>query len=299
MSTAVIEPAKPATSRGMLLGFLDVATFSLSLPMTRVAVLQLDAVLVTALRCLGAGVLAALVLLCMRARLPVRAQWRNIAWVSAGVVVGFPLFSAIAMRFVPSSHGALVNGLLPLATALASAYLHGERPAKAFWLLALLGSALILTYALIEGAGSLQWGDAWMLAAVIVAGFGYAAGGDASKQMPAWQVICWALVLCLPISLAVSVWRWQPAALQADWHAWGAVAYIGIMSQLIGFFWWYAGLAAGGVAKVGQVQLLQIFMTVAWAALFFGEPVRWHTWVFAAAIVGLLFWVRRLPVSKG
>jgi drug/metabolite transporter (DMT)-like permease len=284
-----------APARGMLLGLAGVATFSLSLPMTRIAVLQIDAVLVTGLRCLGAGLLAAMILAWHRAVFPARAHWRNIGLVAAGVVVGFPLFSAVAMQFVPAAHGALVNGLLPLATALAGAWLHRERPQRAFWILAGLGSGLIMAYAFYEGAGNLQAGDLWMLAAVLVAALGYAAGGDAARGMPAWQVICWALVLCLPLSLSVSLWRWVNHPPQGDWAAWGAVAYVTVMSQLIGFFWWYAGLAAGGTGKVGQVQLLQIFMTVLASWLLFAEPVPWHTWLFAIAIVVVLYLVRLVP----
>src|SRR5471032_1493801 len=192
---------------GMALGLLGVVIFSLTLPMTRIVVQEVHPLLNGLGRALVAAIPAAALLLWRREKWPTWAQFRALCLVILGVIIGFPVLSAWAMKSLPASHGALVNGLQPLLVAIYAAWLSHERPSKAFWGCAALGSALVLAYALISGAGNIQAGDLWMLAAVAVGGLGYAEGGRLAKQMGGWQVICWALVLSVPLLLGPSsIW---------------------------------------------------------------------------------------------
>jgi drug/metabolite transporter (DMT)-like permease len=296
MSSSPRAPLSQQT-QGMLLGLLGVVVFSLSLPMTHLAITGLDPVLVGLGRALVAAIPAAAMLIGYRERLPTPSQMRRLAVISFGVVVGFPVLSGIALKTVPSSHGAVVNGLLPLATALYAAWLSHERPSRAFWSCALLGSALVVAYALLTGHGAPAAGDLWMLAAVAAGGLGYAEGGRLAKELGSWQVICWALVLSAPVlALPVGWLAWQhhgPVSL----HAWLAFGYLALFSQFLGFIAWYAGLALGGIARVGQVQLLQIFLTLAFSALWFGETVSPLSWLFALGVLATVVVGRRTAVG--
>ncbi|PHN28809.1 DMT family transporter [Pseudomonas sp. ICMP 561] len=282
---------------GMALGLLGVIIFSLTLPMTRIVVEEIHPLLNGLGRALVAAIPAAALLLWRRERWPTRQQFKGLCFVILGVIVGFPVLSSWAMQTLPSSHGALVNGLQPLIVAMYAAWLHRERPSKAFWACAALGSALVLTYAMIQGAGSISSGDLLMLAAIALGGLGYAEGGRLAREMGGWQVICWALVLAFPLLLG-------PVLYLASQHQ-GAISaptlwafgYVTLFSQFIGFFAWYAGLAMGGIARVGQVQLLQIFFTIAFSALWFGEHIDPLTWVFAAGVVGTVVLGRRTTVK--
>ena len=255
---------------GMVLGLLGVIIFSLTLPMTRIVVQELHPLLNGLGRALLAAIPAAALLLWRREKWPTWTQIKGLSLVALGVILGFPVFSAWAMQSVPASHGALVNGLQPLCVAVYAAWLSHERPSKAFWACAALGSALVLAYAMIMGAGQIQAGDLLMLAAIAVGGLGYAEGGRLAREMGGWQVICWALVLSAPLLLGPVVYLALQHQGPVSAKAWWAFGYVSLFSQFIGFFAWYAGLALGGIARVSQIQLLQIFFTIAFSALFFG-----------------------------
>jgi drug/metabolite transporter (DMT)-like permease len=291
---------KSRESHGMLLGLAGVIVFSLTLPMTRIVVAQWHPLLNGLGRALLAALPAAALLAWRRERWPTRAQLKSLAVVSLGVIVAFPVFSAWSMKTVPASHGAVVNGLQPLCVALYAAWLSHERPSKMFWVSALAGSAIVVVFALQAGGGTPQTGDLLMLVAVGIGALGYAEGARLAKQMGGWQVICWALVVSAPFLVLPVGWlAWQqhlnhpePVALKT----WLAFAYVTFFSQFIGFFAWYAGLAIGGIARVGQVQLLQIFFTMAFSALFFGETVAPSTWLFAAAVIATVMLGRRASI---
>jgi len=270
---------------GLLLGLLGVLTFSLTLPMTRVAVAQLDASFVAFGRMSIAGVVAAALLLARGARVPTRAQWLQLAWASLGIVFGFPLLSSLAMRSMPSSHGAIINGLLPFATALFAAWLYRDRQGRRFWICAAIGSAIVIAFALRAGDATLTAGDLWMLGAVVLGALGYVVGGRLAATMGGVDVILWALAVAVPITVPVAGWLALTTPLAASAPAWAGFAYVTLVSQLIGFFAWYNGLARGGIARVGQLQLLQVFFTIAFAALLFGEKVDPMTWLAAAAVI--------------
>ena len=282
----------------MWLGLVGVAIFSLTLPFTRLAVAELNPAFVAFGRAVVAALLSLGVLWYRRAPLPSKTQIRALLITSLGVVVGFPLFSSIAMQQVPAAHGAVVLGILPLATALFGAVRFGERPSIGFWLAAAAGSALVVGFALRQGGGSLQLADLALLAAVVAAAMGYAEGGRLAQSMGGQQVICWALVLSLPLLLPVSFWLGWRYGVTASLHSWLAFGYVSVFSMFIGFFFWYKGLALGGIARVGQVQLLQPFMSLLGACVIAGEALEARNLVFAGAVLAVVATGRRMSVKR-
>ena len=284
---------------GLLLGLLGVTIFAATLPMTRLAVGDLGPWFLTSGRAAGAGMIAAAVMALLRRPWPNARQMAQIALAALLLVGGFPGFTGIAMQTVPAAHAGVVIGFLPLATVLAAALIGGERPSAAFWACAVLGAALVAGFVLRQGAGSMSAGDALLLGAVISAALGYAISGKLSRQMPGWEVISWAVIIALPVTLPAAFWLApaHPAAVPAA--SWAAFAYLAVMSMYLGFFAWNTGLAIGGVARVSQVQLLQPFLTIGFATLLVGEKLELETLAFAATIVGVIFVSRRLRVRAG
>jgi drug/metabolite transporter (DMT)-like permease len=270
---------------GYFFGFVGVASFSLTLPATRVAVAALDPVFVGLGRAVVAALLAAIVLTVQRVPWPGWALLPRLALVAAGVVIGFPLFSAWAMRTVHASHGAVVIGLLPLATAVAGALIAHERPSRMFWACAIFGSAVVVAFALLQGGGAPQPADGLLVLAVIAAAIGYAEGARLARTMGGWQVISWSLVIAAPVVAMPTAMYVDAGLLSAPASAWLGFAYVSIVSMFLGFFAWYRGLAQGGIAAVGQVQLLQPFLTIFASALLLGERLDWATIVAAALVI--------------
>ncbi|WP_035213655.1 DMT family transporter [Achromobacter marplatensis] len=284
--------APPSVWEGYGYGFLGVLVFSLTLPMTRLAVSELAPLLVGLGRALVAAVPAIALLWLTRSRRPNRQEWPGVILAALGIVVGWPLASTLAMQSVSSSHGAVFNGLLPLSTAAFAALRSGERPSASFWGWAVVGAALVTTFALRQGHGTLSTGDLWLLVAVVLGGMGYAEGARAARTLGGSRTICWALAISAPVVVAPVGWM----AAQAHWPSAtvvSACAYLAFGSMFLGFFAWYRGLAVGGIARVGQVQLLQPFLTVVAAAAFFGEAVEPSTFVFAAAVIAVIAGGRR------
>ncbi|MGA2493679.1 MAG: DMT family transporter [Roseiarcus sp.] len=290
--------SRPAAAEtlGMAFGFVAVAVFAGSLPATRLAVASLDANFVTAARAAIAGVIALPVLVVGRRPPP----WRDLPRLglcALCLVGGFPAFTALALRSLPATHGGVVLGALPLATAVVAALVDRDRPSPAFWLCSGLGAALVVGFALSRGGGALQPGDALLLVAVACAAVGYTVSAQLSRRLSAREVISWVVVLALPISAPLS-FAWQPADLGAVAPAaWASLAYLGAMSMYLGFFAWNAGLALGGVARVGQVQLIQPFLTFAIAAVVLGERIDAETAIAALVVVALVFASRRTRVD--
>jgi drug/metabolite transporter (DMT)-like permease len=298
-----IKPAPPMSPEtlGMLLGLAGVALFSLTLPLTRLAVADLPPVFVALGRALVAALLAAAWLVWKRAPLPPRSALIPLALVALGCVIGFPWLTSIALQTLPASHGAVLVGILPLVTALCAALRGHERPSPGFWLMALLGSALVIGFALRQHGGSFAPADLLMLAAVVLGGIGYAEGGRLSRSMGGEQVISWALVLAAPLLLPLVLTLAWPARAEiagAGWPAWAGFAYVSVFSMFIGFFFWYRGMACGGVARVGQVQLVQPFLTLAGAALILGEPLTLANLLFAAAVIAVVAAGRSMQVGR-
>ncbi|NVD42141.1 DMT family transporter [Ensifer sp. HO-A22] len=273
------------TTTGWLNGFLGVLIFSGSLPATRAAVMDFDPVFLTVARAAIAGALALCLLLVFRQPRPTRSDLVSLVIVAFGVVLGFPLLTALALKHVTSAHSIVFVGLLPLATAVFGVLRGGERPHPAFWLFSCLGSALVAGFALTQGFSASPVGDLLMLGAIVVCGLGYAEGASLSRKLGGWQVICWALVLSLPVMIAIGLFTNAPAVEMVNSGAWAGLAYVSVFSMLIGFVFWYRGLALGGVAGVGQLQLLQPFFGLALAAALLHEPVSGAMLAVTGAIV--------------
>jgi len=261
------------TTNGWLSGLLGVLIFSGSLPATRLAVQGLDPMFLTFARATIAGVLGLILLVAGRQVWPERRDFIPLLLVALGVVLGFPLLTALALRHITSSHAVVFVGLLPLATAIFGVLRGGERPQMPFWIFSVLGSSAVVAFALRNGIGASPLGDALMLSAIVVCGMGYAEGARLSRHLGGWQVISWALVLSLPIMMPLAGWT-RPATFEGVSHAalWG-LAYVSLFSMLIGFVFWYRGLALGGITGVGQLQLLQPFFGLALAAALLHEHV--------------------------
>lgn len=287
-------------SKGLWLGLLGVVIFAMTLPMTRLAVgpaddPQLPPVFVTAGRAAFAGLLSLAWLLVTRAPRPKAEQLPVFAASALGTVVGFPIFIALALRHVDAMHAAVVTGLMPLATAVGAALWFRQRPSAGFWACAAVGCALVLAFAFVQGSGRLSAADGLLLLAVLATALGYVSGAQLATQMRAEQVICWVLVLSLPLTLPVALWSWpeQPAR----WSAWGGFTYVTLFSMWIGFFAWYRGLAIGGTVRVSQVQLVQPFLSLLFAVPLLGEHLAPATVLFSLAVVATVFVGKRLPTD--
>lgn len=294
------DAADRDATRGLLLGGLGVLIFAATLPMTRLAVgdvtaPQLPPAFVTAGRAAVAGLLSVFWLLWLRAPLPARRHWPALAVSALGTVLGFPLFLALALRRVDAMHAAVVTGVLPLATAAVAAIVLRQRASAGFWSCAVAGCALVIAYAGWQGAGALTLADGLLLLAVLSAAVGYVGGARVSASVPAPQVICWVLVLSLPLVLPLAWWLrpLQPASAAA----WGGFAYVSLFSMWLGFFAWYRGLALGGVLRVSQVQLLQPFLALLFAVPILGERLDAVTVGFALAVMAVVIVGRRMPVE--
>jgi drug/metabolite transporter (DMT)-like permease len=272
---------------GYALGVAAVIAFAFTLPATRAAVRALDPVFVGLGRALGASVLAGAFLLVTRPRLPTRAELKSLFVVASGVVFGFPLLTAWAMLHVDASHGGVVLGILPLATAAAAAYFSKERPSARFWVFAAIGTALVVGYSLTRAGGALQWADLALFGAIIFSAIGYAEGARLAKSLGGIHVISWALVVSAPL-LILPVIVFAPTGVEVPRESWLGFLYVTVFSQFLAFVPWYRGLALGGIAKVGQTQLLQPFFTILASALVLGESGTLLTWVTAGAVAAVV-----------
>ncbi|UPJ62265.1 DMT family transporter [Bradyrhizobium sp. 191] len=274
-------------------GLLGVIIFSGSLPATRVAVGGFSALFLTSARAVIAALIGALVLAVLRQARPQRRDLASLTIVAVGVVVGFPLLTALALQHVTSARSIVFIGLLPLSTAIFGVLRGGERPQPLFWLFAVLGSATVAGFALSgDGSASLE-GDLLMAASIVLCGLGYAEGAALSRRLGGWQVISWALLLALPLMLALAILTWPPTWSGIGVPAWIGLAYVSVFSMFVGFIFWYRGLAIGGIARVGQLQQLQPFFGLALAGLLLGEPVAWSMIVATALVVVCVFFARR------
>ena len=284
-------------TKGWLLGLAGVAIFSLTLPFTHIALQEFTPLFVSSGRTVAAAALALPLLLATRQPLPSAGDLKLLAFVVAGVIFGFPTFSSLAMGTVPASHGGVVLASLPMATALMATIFAGERPSAAFWGWSVAGSLAVITYALWDNAGHFEVGDLWLGLAVAAAGMGYAAGGQLSKKLGGWQVISWGLVMGLPLTIPIALYNGQAITFHESATAWGAFAYVAVFSQFIGFFFWNKGLSLGGIAKVGQVQLLQTFMTIAASAIMLGEAISLRTIGFAILVAACVWFSRKAATN--
>ena len=279
---------------------LGVLCFSLTVPATRVSVPELGALLVGAGRSVIAGGVSLLVLAARRERLPARADLLPLALVALGVVFGFPLCSAIALRTVPAVHALVIVGLIPMATASMAVLRNGERPSPKFWLASSLGAASVFVFGFAQGSLHLVAADGWMLLAVSSAAFGYSEGARLTPRLGGWRVISWALVLSLPLTSSLSAWALttQPLHGAISWRAWVGFGYVGVVSMYLGFFAWYRGLTRTTIARASQVQLAQPVLGFLWSWLLLGERVTLPMLCTAGFVLGCAAWASRSRVQQ-
>jgi drug/metabolite transporter (DMT)-like permease len=274
-------------------GLLGVIIFSGSLPATRVAVSGFSALFLTSARAVIAALIGVAVLFLLRQARPERKDLASLAIVSLGVVVGFPLLTALALQHITSAHSIVFIGLLPLSTAIFAVLRGGERPQPLFWLFALLGSATVAGFALSNDGSASVAGDLLMVAAIVLCGLGYAEGAALSRRIGGWQVISWALLLALPLMIPVAILTSPPSWSGVGVPAWIGLAYVSIFSMFVGFIFWYRGLAIGGIARIGQLQQFQPFFGLALAGFLLHEPVAGSMIAATALVVVCVFFARR------
>ncbi|MBE8721130.1 DMT family transporter [Sphingobacterium pedocola] len=293
MAEIGLSKVKEDTTQGWLNGIMGVILFSGSLPATRIAVLELNPIFLTAARASIAGILALIALLVFKEKRPAQKQLLPLAIVALGVVVGFPLLSALALQYVTSAHSIVFLGMLPVATAIFGVVRGGERPRPVFWLFSVVGSLLVMGYAVAQGFASSPLGDILMLAAIVFCGLGYAEGAKLTRTLGGWQVISWALVLSLPVMMPLTLMYMPPSLADISTGAWLGLAYVSLFSMFIAFIFWYRGLAQGGIATVGQLQLLQPFLGLAVASSLLHEKVSFGMLAVTIAVIGCVACTKR------
>ncbi len=285
---------------GLMLGFAGVLLFGGTLPATRLTVAALDPLFLSAARAAIAGMSGLLLLVVLRRPLPPRKLWLQFALAGVCTIIGFPVFMALAMQHVPSSHGGVVLGIIPLATAAAAALVTHERPSLGFWLASAAGATIVVVFMVRQsGAYIFQLGDLYLLGTVVAGAFGYTFSGRLSMQRPGWEVISWQVALFLPLSLIATTALWPPAIDQIPLSAWAGLAYVSFISQFFAFFVFNAAMAMGGVARIGQLMLLQPFVIVALSVPVNGEQFDMSTLLYAAAVVTVVLVGQRMGVSRG
>ncbi|GAA4037663.1 DMT family transporter [Streptomyces shaanxiensis] len=261
------------------------AAFSLTFPATAWGLEGFGPWSLVAVRCVLAALIAGGCLLALRVPLPARRHWAGLTVVAAGVVVGFPLFSTLALRTSTTAHAAVVVGLLPLTTALFSALRIGSRPSRTFWTAALVGAAAVAAFTVQQSGGALTTADLYLFAALLVCAAGYTEGGRLARVMPGWQVIGWALVLCLPLSVPAAAVALSYEPVHLNWHGMTGLLWVAAGSQFIGLVVWYRGMAAIGIPKASQLQLAQPLLTLVWSVLLLGEHLTVAAPLTAAAVL--------------
>ncbi|MEH7393301.1 DMT family transporter [Bacillus sp. JJ1474] len=270
---------------GLLLGLVGVICFSLTLPSTSIAVEYFGATIVGLGRTVVASILVAVVLIVRKEKLPSGRQFKSLLIVAAGAVLGFPLLTSWAMKSLPVSHGAVELALLPLATAGFAMVRAREIPSLKFWISSAIGSIAVIMYALHLGFGQLQVADFALLAAVLILGLSYAEGGKLAKELGSWQVIAWAILIGAPFFIIPVGLNLTTKMLHAPIQAWVSFIYLAVVSQFLAYVAWYGGMAMGGIARVSQVQYLQPFLMILFAAVFLDESITFFTLVMAVIVV--------------
>lgn len=287
------------TNFGLLLGFLGMCLFAGTLPATRLALLGFAPLFLTVARAALAGSVGLIVLIARRRRVPSRSLWLEMFGAALCTVIGFPLFAALAMMTVPAAHGGVVLGILPLVTAAAATVFAHERPSPGFWLASVLGALIVVTFMLRRNGGmTFSAGDLFLLGTVLSGALGYTFSGRLATLMPGWEVISWQVVIFLPLAAAATFVLWPADIATAPISSWIGLGYVGLVSQYTAFFVFNAGLAIGGIARVGQVMLLQPFMIVALALPVNGEAIDVETILFAAAVVATVLIGQRMRVTR-
>lgn len=285
-------------SKGMLIGFIGILIFSLTLPVSKIAVLSFDPYFIAFGRATLAGLVALAYLAYKKEALPTRIDFAKFVVISLGVVFGFPIFTTVAMTEGSSSHGAVILGMMPLATTVIGVMRFKERPSLGFWLVSLLGAGLVMSYALLKNSGSFTHVDLLLVLGGLCACIGYVEGGELSRKINPRAVISWALVISLPINIAMTIYTGNPLYIDAGMVAWTSFIYLSIFPMFLGFFFWYEGLAIGGIARVSQVQLIQPFCTLLAASILLGDSLTLMNVVFAVLVVSTVILGKKMLVKR-
>ena len=285
-------------TKGMLIGFIGILIFSLTLPVSKIAVLSFNPYFIAFGRATLAGLVALAYLLYKKEPIPSKVDFLKFVVIALGVVFGFPIFTTIAMVEGSSSHGAVILGMMPLATTVIGVIRFKERPSLGFWLVSLLGAALVVVYALLKSSGDFTYIDGLLVAGGICACVGYVEGGELSRKLNPRAVISWALVISLPITIVMSYFTFGVQYIDAGLMAWTILIYLSLFPMFIGFFFWYEGLAVGGIARVSQVQLIQPFCTLVAASILLGDSLTIVNLVFAFLVVSTVILGKRMLVKR-
>ncbi len=297
MQAQILNDKQRSEQIGFLLGIIAVIIFAGSLPCTHIALASFSPLFITFGRAAIATIAALIIIAALKKPFP-GAHWREILIAGLLLGVAFPALMAVAMQTLPSSHGGVVMGILPLMTATFASLIDGDRPSPLFWFCAIGGGVLVIAFATRNTGISISSGDMWLLAACACCSLGYVFSGKLSRHMPGWEVISWALIAISPISFIGTALVWEPRFMAATMPAIYSLFYLGLFSMYIGFFAWNIGLGMGGIARVGQVQLLQTFVTLGLSALLLGEYIDWDTIIFAVAVAIMVAVGRRSPILK-
>jgi len=291
-------------TKGIWLGLVGIIIFSMTLPATKIAVPEFGVLPTSFYRATIAGIAALIYVLITKIPFPKKADLLPLGIIAVLISFAFPISIAIAMEDLPSAHGGIVLGISPLLTALFATLRFGERPSRAFWITALIGSGLVLLFSIQQSSGDLQTSDLALLFAAVTASYGYAEAGNLSQKMGGKQVISWVAITSLILSLPVTLFYIfktgaSPHPLsEVSAQAWYALLLVSLLSAYIGNIFWYTGLSMGGIAHVGQVQLLQPFCTLALSSLFLLEPLTLSNVFFASAVLIIVAIGKRMPVAK-
>ena len=284
-------------TKGMLIGFVGISIFSLTLPFTQMAVNEMSPFFVAFARASIAGICALILLIFTKSKFPNKIQIRRLIIIVIGVIYGFPIFTSIAMKTLPSSHSGIVLGILPLAMSLFAAIKYKEKPSSSFWIISIFGTFIVVSYTFIDNNGSLMIEDLWLLFAILFAAIGYSEGGTLAKEMGSIGVISWALVISLPINLFASYLFYEINYSSISFQAIISLTYVGLFSMFIGFFFWYKGIAIGGISRVGQVQLIQPFLTIVGAYFLTNEKITTLNILFAFMVLIVIIIGRKTKIQ--
>ena len=284
-------------TKGMLIGFVGISIFSLTLPFTQMAVNEMSPFFVAFARASIAGICALILLIFTKSKFPNKIQIRRLIIIVIGVIYGFPIFTSIAMKTLPSSHSGIVLGILPLAMSLFAAIKYKEKPSSSFWIISIFGTFIVISYTFIDNNGSLMIEDVWLLFAILFAAIGYSEGGTLAKEMGSIGVISWALVISLPINLFASYLFYEINYTSISFQAIISLTYVGLFSMFIGFFFWYKGIAIGGISRVGQVQLIQPFLTIVGAYFLTNEKITTLNILFAFMVLIVIIIGRKTKIQ--
>lgn len=285
-------------SKGMLIGFIGILIFSLTLPVSKIAILSFDPYFIAFGRASLAGLVALIYLVCKQVPLPSKAELAKFVVIALGVVFGFPIFTTVAMKEGSSSHGAVILGMMPLATTVIGVIRFKERPSLGFWLVSLMGAALVIVYALLKSSGSFTYIDGLLVLGGICACVGYVEGGELSRTLNPRAVISWALVISLPVNMVMAYLTFSANYWSADVIAWTSFVYLSFFPMFLGFFFWYEGLAIGGIARVSQVQLIQPFLTLLAASILLGDHLTVMNMIFACLVVSTVMLSKKMLIKR-